>query len=231
MSNTTKSILIVSLILIIDQLSKIIVKTNMFYGQSIHVFGNWFLIRFIENPGMAFGIDIPGKIGKPALTVFRIIASIAIIWYMRELIRKQAPTGLIICLSLVLAGAVGNIIDSVFYGLLFDKGTTYNEELRQWISYSGVANMNFSGYAGLFRGCVVDLLYFPVIDARIPDWFPFMKGEQFQFFRPIFNIADSSISIGVILILIFQKRYFKQAKQEDQSTGLENEAAEENIQA
>ncbi|MFO7657098.1 MAG: lipoprotein signal peptidase [Bacteroidales bacterium] len=231
MSNTTKSILIVSLILIIDQLSKIIVKTNMFYGQSIHVFGNWFLLRFIENPGMAFGIDIPGKIGKPALTIFRIIASIAIIWYMRELIRKQAATGLIMCLSLVLAGAVGNIIDSIFYGLLFDKGTAYNEELKQWISYSGVANLNFSGYAGLFRGCVVDLLYFPVIDTRIPDWFPFMKGEHFQFFRPIFNIADSSISIGVILILIFQKRYFKSEIPEHQNADAETKPAGDNIQS
>lgn len=230
MSNTTKSILIVSLILIIDQISKIIVKTNMFYGQSIDVFGNWFIIRFIENPGMAFGIDIPGKIGKPALTIFRIIASIAIIWYIRELIRKKAPNGLIICLSLVLAGAAGNIIDSVFYGMLFDKGTTYNMELKQWISYSGIANLDFSGYAGLFRGCVVDLLYFPVIDTRIPEWFPFMRGEQFLFFRPIFNIADSSISIGVALILIFQKRFFTSTDTKKSEITSES-SSEENTQS
>ncbi len=220
MSNTTKSILIVGLVLIIDQTLKILVKTHMFYGQSVHVIGNWFILKFIENPGMAFGIDIPGRIGKPVLTIFRLIASIAIIWYMRQLIQKKAPTGLIICLSLVLAGAMGNIIDSLFYGYLFDKGTVYNEQLGQWISYSGVAKLDFKGYAGMFRGCVVDLLYFPVIDTRIPDWFPFMKGEQLLFFRPIFNIADSSISIGVILILIFQKRYFKSdtIKNEDSDT-------------
>ena len=231
MSNTTKSFLIVGFILMIDQTLKILVKTHMFYGQSIHVIGNWFILKFIENPGMAFGIDIPGKVGKPALTIFRIIASIAIIWYMKQLIRRKAPTGLLICLSLVLAGAMGNIIDSLFYGYLFNKGTVYNEQLGQWISYSGVASLDFSGYAGMFRGCVVDFLYFPVIDTRIPDWFPFMKGEHFLFFRPIFNIADSSISIGVILILIFQKRYFKSESTKTGTTESEIEqTTEERIQ-
>jgi len=213
MSNTKKSILIVFLILIVDQIFKIAVKTNMSYGQSLPVLGNWFVIRFIENPGMAFGLDIPGKFGKIALTLFRIVAVIGIIWYLRKLLLEKAKTGLIVCLSLVLAGAMGNIIDSAVYGFLFDKGTIYNEQIRQWISYSGQASLDFSGYAGLFRGCVVDMLYFPIIDTRIPDWFPFMKGEQFIFFRPIFNIADSSISIGVALILFFQKRLFKSAKE------------------
>ncbi len=209
MSDTKKSILIVLLILIVDQIIKIVIKTNMSYGQSLPVLGNWFVIKFIENPGMAFGIDIPGRFGKIALTLFRIVAVIGIIWYLRKLLHEKAKTGLIVCLSLVLAGAMGNIIDSALYGFLFDKGTVYNEQVRQWISYSGTASLDFSGYAGLFRGCVVDMLYFPIIDTRIPDWFPIMKGEQFVFFRPIFNIADSSISVGVALILLFQKRLFK----------------------
>lgn len=209
MSNAKKSVLIVALILIVDQILKIIVKTNMSYGQSVHVLGDWFLIRFIENPGMAFGIDIPGRFGKILLTLFRIVAVIAIIWYMRKLLRENARTGLIVCLSFILAGAMGNIIDSAFYGFLFDKGTVYNEQIRQWITYSGTAKMDFSGYAGFLRGCVVDMLYFPIFETTIPDWFPFMGGEHFVFFRPIFNIADSSISVGVALILIFQKRLFR----------------------
>jgi signal peptidase II len=218
MSNIKKSILIVLLILIVDQILKIIIKTSMSYGQSLPVLGNWFIIRFIENPGMAFGIDIPGKFGKIALTLFRIFAVFGIIWYLRKLLHEKAKTGLIICLSLILAGAIGNIIDSALYGFLFDKGTIYNEEIGQWISYSGIASMDFSGYAGLFRGCVVDMLYFPLIDARIPEWFPFMKGEQFIFFRPIFNIADSSITIGVASILIFQKRYFKSSEEHQEDS-------------
>lgn len=212
MSNAKKSVFIVLLILAVDQTVKIIVKTHMFYGQSVSLLGNWFIIRFIENPGMAFGIDIPGKSGKIVLTLFRIVAVIGIIWYLRKLIHQKATTGLVVCLSLVLAGAIGNIIDSAFYGYLFDKGTLYNDQLKQWISYSGVAKLDFSGYAGLFRGCVVDMLYFPIINTRLPDWFPFMGGEHLVFFRPIFNIADSSISIGVALILINQRRFFKSSK-------------------
>lgn len=211
MSNAKKSILIVLLILTVDQIIKIVVKTNMFYGQTVHILGNWFLLRFIENPGMAFGIDIPGKFGKIALTLFRIIAVIAIIWYMRKLLREKARTSLIVCISLILAGAIGNIIDSSFYGFLFNKGTVYNEQIRQWITYNGTASLDFTGYAGFLRGCVVDMLYFPVIDTTIPEWFPFKGGQQFVFFKPIFNIADSSISVGVIMILVFQKRLFRSA--------------------
>lgn len=200
MSNGKKAILIIIIILIVDQVFKIWIKTHMTMGQTIHVIGNWFLIRFIENPGMAFGLDIPGKLGKPILTIFRMIAVIAIGWYLYSLIKKKAPVGLIICLALILAGAVGNIIDSAFYGLIFSEST-----------YATPAEIfpKGGGYAPFLYGRVVDMLYFPIIETHYPRWFPWVGGEEFIFFRPIFNIADSSISIGVAAILIFQKRFFK----------------------
>jgi len=161
----------------------------------------WFQIKFIENPGMAFGIDIPGRFGKVALTLVRIVAVFGIGWYLSTLINKKAHAGLIICLSLILAGAIGNIIDSVFYGLIFSEST-----------YSTVAQMfpEGGGYAGLLHGRVVDMLYFPVIEGHFPTWLPFWGGQSFVFFRPIFNVSDSSISVGVITILFFQRRFFKE---------------------
>ena len=197
---TLLSILIVIVILVADQIFKIWVKTHMTMGQTIPVMGNWFLIRFIENPGMAFGIDLPGKFGKPALTIFRLLAVIAIAWYLNTLMQKKVPTGLIVFVSLILAGAAGNIIDSAFYGLIFNEST-----------YTTVAQMfpEGGGYASFLYGRVVDMLYFPVIDAHWPHWVPWVGGEEFVFFRPIFNFADASISTGVIAIMVFQKRYFK----------------------
>lgn len=197
---TILSVLIVVAILALDQVFKIWVKTHMTMGQTIHVIGNWFLIRFIENPGMAFGIDLPGKFGKPALTIFRMVAVIIISIYLHQLIRKKVPTGLIIWISLILAGAAGNIIDSAFYGLIFNEST-----------YTTVAQLfpEEGGYASFLYGRVVDMLYFPVINTHWPQWIPWVGGEEFVFFRPIFNLADTSISTGVIAILVFQKRYFK----------------------
>ncbi len=209
MSKTVKATLIVVLILVIDQLSKIIVKTNMTLGQSIPVFGDWFMIRYIENPGMAFGWDIPGKFGKIALSLFRVVAIGGIIWYLSNLIKQKAKMLLIVSVSMILAGAIGNILDSTFYGLIFDTGTTYVHEYDEWIGYSGISHADFEGYSSVFRGCVVDMLYFPLIDGTYPSWMPIKGGQDFLFFRPIFNIADSAISIGVILILLFQKRLFK----------------------
>jgi signal peptidase II len=181
----------------------------MYLGQSIPVFGNWFQIRFIENPGMAFGLDIPGKFGKIALTGFRMIAIVGIIWYLKNLIQKNANTFLVICISMILAGAVGNLLDSLFYGWIFDKGTIYDAQIGRWVGYGGIAHANFAGYAAPFKGCVVDWIYFPLIEGTYPNWFPLKGGESFIFFRPIFNIADSAISVGVILILLFQKKLFK----------------------
>lgn len=200
MSITKKSILIILLILIIDQTFKFWVKTHMTLGQYIPVIGNWFQIRFIENPGMAFGIDIPGKFGKLALSLFRIFAVGGIAWYLRVLILRKAPHGLIIGIAMILAGAIGNIIDSSFYGLIFSES-----------NYNTLASLfpSGGGYAHLLHGQVVDMLYFPLIDTHYPNWIPFLGGKQLVFFRPIFNIADSSITIGVASILIFQRKFFK----------------------
>lgn len=209
MSKSYKAALIVIIILVIDQVSKIVVKTQMELGDSIPVLGNWFIIRYIENPGMAFGWDIPGQFGKILLSLFRLAAIIGIIWYLRKLIRQNAPALLLLSIAMILAGAIGNLLDSSFYGLIFDKGTTYDPEYRRWFGYAGQALFDFPGYAPLFKGCVVDMLYFPLFEGNYPSWFPFHAGEHFIFFRPIFNIADSSITIGVFIILIFQKRLFK----------------------
>lgn len=211
MSKTLKAVLVVVVILLIDQASKIIVKSNMSLNQSIPIFGDWFQIRYIENPGMAFGLDIPGKFGKLALSLFRLIAIAGIIWYLRQLIQEKARALLIISVSMILAGAIGNILDSLFYGLIFDKGTIYVPEYKDWVGYSGVAVADMSGYSKVFRGCVVDMLHFPIIESRYPSWMPVKGGDPFVFFRPIFNVADTAISIGVILILLFQRKLFKRA--------------------
>ncbi|MFW5656324.1 MAG: lipoprotein signal peptidase [Bacteroidota bacterium] len=197
MSVTKKAILTVFLVLLVDQTVKFIVKTNMMLGQEIKVFGDWFIIHFTENDGMAFGWDLPGEFGKLALTLFRIIAVIGIAFYIRYLIRQQAHQGLIICIALILAGAIGNIIDSVFYGVIFND------------SFYNVATLfPDEPYGTLMHGHVVDMFYVPIIKTTYPDWFPFVGGNNLVFFRPVFNIADSAISVGVIIILIFQKRFF-----------------------
>lgn len=201
MSLSRKAILVVVLILIIDQVSKIIIKTTMPLGATQPVFGGWFLIRFIENPGMAFGIDIPGRFGKPALTMFRIVAVIVISWYLRTLILRKAPVGFVVFLSMILAGAIGNIIDSMFYGLIFSE-SNYFEAATLFPAGKG--------YERFLHGRVVDMLYFPIIEGNFPEWFPFKAGEKFIFFRPIFNVADSAISIGVICIFLFQRKYLRE---------------------
>jgi signal peptidase II len=207
--NGVKAILLIVLVLAVDQIVKFHIKTSMTLGESIYVLGNWFQIRFIENPGMAFGLDIPGKWGKPLLTIFRIIAVIVIGWYLRQLVLKKVSTGLILCVALIFAGATGNIIDSVFYGRLFNEST-----------YFTVASLfpEEGGYAPLLYGKVVDMLYFPIIHGHFPQWFPVRAGEEFIFFRPIFNLADTSITTGIFTILVFQKRFFHHQLEEGQGT-------------
>lgn len=216
-SPTKKAILLVIIVLLIDQASKIWIKTHMALGESFQVFGSKFLIHFTENPGMAFGMQFGGETGKLILSIFRIIAVIGICWYLAHLIKTRVKTGLILCFALILAGAVGNILDSAFYGLVFDKGMTFNPEINDWERYYGVAEFGRPGYAGFLKGCVVDMLYFPIINGHYPEWVPFVGGREFLFFRPVFNIADSSITVGVFLILIFQKRFFKTDKTDSET--------------
>ncbi|MBN1951183.1 MAG: lipoprotein signal peptidase [Bacteroidales bacterium] len=186
-------------VLVFDQGLKILIKTNMTLGYK-PVFGDWFIINFIENPGMAFGVDIPTKFGKPLLTIFRLVAAFFIAWYLRSLIKKEAPTGFIICLSFIFVGAIGNIFDSLFYGIMFNESTR-----------TAVATIfpDDGGYAHVLYGKVVDMFYFPIIKGHYPDWVPRLGGQDFTFFNAIFNVADAAISVGVASILIFQRKYLK----------------------
>jgi signal peptidase II len=198
MSITRKSILIVLLILLADQTLKFLVKTHMTLYQQIPFLGNWGILHFVENNGMAFGMALPGSLGKILLTSFRILAVVAIGFYLRHLIRSKAHTGLIISLSMVMAGALGNIIDSVFYGLIFSSSSPVQ---------TAVLLPEGGGYAPLMQGKVVDMFYFPILKGNYPEWF--RGGSSFIFFRPVFNIADSSITVAVFIILFNQRRFFK----------------------
>jgi signal peptidase II len=194
-----KSFILIFLILAADQALKFWIKLNMTIGQEIHVFDDWFIIHFTENEGMAFGLSFGGEFGKLALSLFRIVAIVAIGWYLNDLIKKKAATGLVISISLILAGAIGNILDSAFYGMIFSFSSYHT--LAQLFPEAG-------GYSTFLHGKVVDMLYFPVIEGHYPEWVPFWGGNDFIFFRPVFNIADSSITIGVFLLIIFQRQFF-----------------------
>lgn len=194
------SIIIVAAVIIVDQIIKIWVKTHMYLHDNIRVCGNWFYIYFTENNGMAFGMEIFGKL---FLTLFRIIAVVLIGYYIYKIVKKNYKTGYIACLSFILAGALGNIIDSVFYGEIFTESTPntgFGSTLAHLTSIG-------SGYSTWLYGRVVDMFYFPIIDTNLPDWIPIVGGSHFIFFSPIFNFADASISCGIIALLLFYSKY------------------------
>ena len=184
--------LVVVAILLIDQAIKIWVKTSMTLHESIHVF-DWFYITFIENMGMAFGMQLGSKI---ILSLFRVVAITALVYYIRSEVKKNAKTGYVICLAMVLAGAIGNLIDSMFYGLIFNESSPF------YVSYFVPFG---TGYAPFLMGKVVDMFYFPIIETDWPSWIPLIGGDHFVFFSPVFNFADTSISVSVVLLLLFYR--------------------------
>ena len=204
-------------ILLADQALKIFIKTHYYLGQEHEVISgiSWFRVHFIENEGMAYGWKLGGEWGKMALTLFRLLAVIFGTFYLAYVIRKKYHVGFIICATLIYAGAIGNLLDSMFYGLLFENSDPYVQNIARSASQNGFSG----GYAGFLHGKVVDMLYFPIItDARFPNWVPVWGGETFEFFRPVFNIADASISFGVLFILLFQKRFFNTSDEGFHST-------------
>lgn len=199
-----KSIILIIFILLIDQISKVYIKTHFTLQESVKVF-NWFQIYFIENDGMAWGTKlsdfvsfISDRTAKVCLTLFRVVAIFGIGYWLYDATKKQSPKILILAIALIFAGALGNIIDSVFYGILFDD------------SYGQVATFlpEAGGYDTLLHGKVVDMLYFPLFEIDLPQWFPFYGGKRFNFFEPVFNIADMAISTGFIMLIVFNKKAF-----------------------
>ena len=208
-------ILIILLIILGDQALKIWIKTSFPTGDTNVSQLSWIRLHFIENPGMAWGWKFGNETGKMILTLFRLGAVIFGTWYLGRIVKQQYVKGFIVCASLIYAGALGNLIDSMFYGMIFDKGLHYDSALNEYMGYSGVAAFSNNGYSSFLHGSVVDMLHFPLVDSHFPSWVPLVGGNRFEFFSPIFNIADASISAGVITLLIFQKRFFRKHAKED----------------
>jgi len=201
MNKKIVSVLTIVVVLIIDQVLKIYIKTNIHYGDGFDLLGlSWAKIHFVENEGMAFGLSFGGITGKYILSIFRILMVGFLLYLLRMILKNNESMSLIISFSLIIAGAMGNIIDSMFYGLIFSES----------YFHGGLATMfpPEGGYGNFLTGKVVDMLYFPMIDMNLPTWLPFWGGERFEFFRPVFNIADSGITVGVISILLFNRKFF-----------------------
>ena len=196
------ALLVIFSVLIIDQIIKVWIKTHMYWHESIRV-TDWFYIYFTENNGMAFGMELgDGKFGKAVLSLFRLVAVAGIGWYILKLIREKAPLGVLFSFALIFCGAIGNIFDSLFYGMIFND------------SHYQIASLfpEGGGYSSFLHGRVVDMLYFPLIEGTIPGWVPVWGGEDFLFFRPVFNLADSYITIGVLMLILFYRKFFATKK-------------------
>jgi len=211
---STAVILTILIVLIIDQALKIYTKTNILYGDGFDMLGlSWAKIHFIENDGMAFGLSFGGVIGKYILSIFRIIMAVFLLYILKNLLDQNETYGLIISFGLIIAGAIGNIIDCAFYGLIFSES----------FFHGGLATIfpPEGGYGSFLTGKVVDMLYFPLVDTILPEWIPIWGGERFEFFRPVFNIADSAITVGVVSILLFHRRFFNAAEKPKDVVGQE----------
>ncbi len=201
-----RSVLIILSVLVADQALKLWVKLGFFLGDSIPLFGqghDWAYLQFVENRGMAFGLEFGGGFGKIALTLFRIIAVIGIGYLLMQAIKDKRNNWLVVSLSLIFAGAMGNIIDSAFYGMMFDASTPFHK---------AVLFPADGGYAAFLHGAVVDMFYFPLMHGHFPQWLPIWGGEQYEFFRPVFNIADASISVGVVMLILVQRKDAQRAE-------------------
>jgi signal peptidase II len=207
-----KPLIIIFVILLLDQILKIYIKTTMTLGQEFHVAGDWFIVHFTENPGMAFGLSFGGEWGKLVLSLFRLGAIAAIGWYLCTLVQKKANTLLLISIALIFAGATGNMIDSAFYGMIFSQSTFHS--VAQFLPEGG-------GYSSFLHGRVVDMFYFPLIEGHYPQWVPMLGGDEFVFFRPVFNLADSAITIGVLMLILFQRSFFASGKKEKDAGEME----------
>lgn len=223
-----KSFLVVFIVLFIDQALKLWIKTHMTLGQEFHMAGNWFILHFTENNGMAFGLQFAGGYGKLALSLFRIFAVGFLGWYIFRLAKSKTSFGVIFCFSLILAGAMGNIFDSALYGMLFSESTYF--DVARFLPAEG-------GYSTFLHGKVVDMFYFPLLEGNYPQWLPLLGGDHFIFFRPVFNVADSAITTGVLSLLIFQRKFFQSqnenspAKSEDTKEDAYTEPTDEIIAA
>lgn len=198
-----KALITVFLVLLVDQVLKVYVKMNFYYGEEVSVLGDWFKLSFLENKGMAWGTELPIPNGKLVLSLFRVVAVSALGYYLYKICKKKEHIGYVIAIALIFAGALGNIIDSTFYGVFFESSFGAGDPAKF------ITHPDFQGgYETWFYGNVVDMLYFPLFSGRFPDWMPFWGGDNFLFFSPVFNVADTAISVGVGMILVFQKRFF-----------------------
>lgn len=187
----TRYFIIAIIVILLDQASKLLVYNNMYLHEEIYLLGDWFRIHYLLNPGMAFGLRLESEFGKLALTLFRIAAMVGIAYYLWKMAKRNSHAGFLLSMSLILGGAVGNVIDSTFYGVLLNNAPA--DAQTPW-----------------FHGQVIDMLYFPIFDFVWPEWVPMVGGRYFEFFSPVFNVADSSIFIGVVIILVMQRKFFKE---------------------